>query len=82
MTESPAMSSQKTSESRANTCERINQIKMGLRDRAAGMGSKAMLLSVNSCGAQTEGNFTPVPINAQSISGDAAGMPPNYGGNP
>ena len=36
MTESPAMSSQKSREASASTCETINQIKSGLRDGIVG----------------------------------------------
>lgn len=44
ITESPAMTSQKNSDIRANICDTINQIRMGLRDRETGFGSKAILL--------------------------------------
>jgi hypothetical protein len=44
ITESPAMTSQKIKDNRANICEAISQIKMGLRDGDAGFGSKVILL--------------------------------------
>jgi len=42
MTEIPAANIQKIKDAKANTCEAINQIRMGIRE--AGLVSKAMLL--------------------------------------
>jgi hypothetical protein len=38
------MTSQKINDNNANICEAINQIRMGVRDRTAGFGSKVILL--------------------------------------
>ncbi len=59
MTEIPAANNQKTRDARANNCEAINQIRMGLRE--AGFVSKATLLKMNSPKVESKANFTLAP---------------------